>query len=203
MAWATDCLFCGRPESTKHLFVDCSYIRQVWDWIFAYNGFTFTCSTISDLWLLDSTISFKNRLLVELLRGAVIWTVWLKHNQVCFKGSTRASAKTLGTRIISSTSFWCESRGDDSYLNLSLILPSDVKELLDPFQAAEEVNQDLTTAVEILVSLAWRRWRGYGTWTNFLDLLREDFGPDNPLSPTSGDALSDEDDDVDWVLLDY
>lgn len=36
----------------------------------------------------------------------------------------------------------------------------------------------------------------------FLDIIKEDFGPTNPLSPMSeGDR--DDDGDVDWDLLDY
>ena len=68
-------------------FLLIALIKLIWDWKTAYNGFTFTCSTISDLWLLDSAIPLKDRLLVEMIRGAVIWTVWLERNKVCLKGS--------------------------------------------------------------------------------------------------------------------
>lgn len=27
---ATDCVFCGQPKTTKHFFVNCSYIRLIW-----------------------------------------------------------------------------------------------------------------------------------------------------------------------------
>ena len=69
----------------------------------------------------------KDRLLVELLRGSILWTIWLERNRICFNDTNPLPIKSIGTRIISFASFWCQSRLDDSFLKLSLMLPSDVK----------------------------------------------------------------------------
>ena len=67
----------------------------------------------------------KDALLVELVRGAVLWTVWLVRNKLCFQG-VRTTPRNVGLQILSLTNFWVNSRNDGSKLKLSLILPSDV-----------------------------------------------------------------------------
>lgn len=92
---------------------------------------------------------------------------------------------------ISLTTFWCQFLNDDSYLNLSLIIPSDVNELPDQLQVEEH-------SVEILASMTeMDKGRAQDL---FLDLLREDFELDSLLSSTFDDTLND---DADWDLLDY
>ena len=74
----TTCVFCDQPESTDHLFTQCSFIRLIWIWIANHNNFTYNCHTLDELWLIDASIPLKDRLLVELLRGVVLWTIWLE-----------------------------------------------------------------------------------------------------------------------------
>lgn len=69
-------------------------------------GFFFH-ESISDLWVIDATVPFKDRLLVELIRGVVLRIVQLERNQVCFKGSNSATTKALGSRVIALANFWC------------------------------------------------------------------------------------------------
>lgn len=58
---------------------------------------------------------------------------------------------------------------------------------------------DLTTAVEVLVSIS----EGEAPRDQFLEIVREDFGPGSLFSPTSGVTWGEDDDSVDWDLLDY
>lgn len=88
-----DGLFCGQHENTNHLFIQCFYIKKIWDWISTFNEFTFVCLSI-DVWiftfngfifpfysvLLDASIFFKDKLLVELIRVVVLQTMWLEHS---------------------------------------------------------------------------------------------------------------------------
>ena len=136
---------------------------MIWNWIATYNSFTFECNSLDDLWLLDASIPLKDRLLVELLRGAILWNVWLERNRVIFNDDTTLiSAKSLGFKIISLATFWCKSRSENSYLKLSLMLPYDVKDLPDQvLEEEEESSQAL--------------------------------GAGLPPDPMSGDATSDED----------
>ena len=112
---------------------------MIWNWIATYNSFTFDCNSLDDLWLLDASIPLKDRLLVELLRGAILWNVWLERNRVIFNANTTPiSAKSLEFKIISLATFWCKSRSENSYLKLSLMLPCDVKDLPDQILEEEE-----------------------------------------------------------------
>ena len=72
--WQGDlsCVFCDQIETIDHLFVNCSYIRAIWDWIAQYNNFSFEGVCLDDLWIIDAVIPLKDKLLVELLRGAVL-----------------------------------------------------------------------------------------------------------------------------------
>ena len=145
--WPGDltCAFCDQHESTEHLFIYCSYVRLIWNWIASHNSFTFNCNSLDDLWLLDASIPLKDRLLVELLRGAILWIVWLERNRVIFHdNSTPISAKSLGLKIISLATFWCKSRSENSYLKLSLMLPYDVKDLPDHILEEEEESTQVS-----------------------------------------------------------
>ena len=75
--WQGDitCHFCGGDETVDHLFVSCPYILQIWHWIANFNRFQFDCTSIEDLWLLDAYIPLKDRPLVELIRGAILWVI--------------------------------------------------------------------------------------------------------------------------------
>ena len=98
-----------------------------------------------------------------MLRGAILWNVWLERNRVIFNDNTTPiSAKSLGFKIISLATFWCKSSSDNSYLKLSLMLPCDVKDL--PDQILEE-EEESTQAL----------------------------GASNPPDHMSGDEMSDED----------
>lgn len=144
----TKCVFCQYLESADHLFIYCSYINMIWKWIGDFNGFIFNFQSIQDLWILDAYIPLKDSPLLEFIRGAILWCVWLEMNKVCFNGIRLASAKSIRTKILSMLLFWWQVRKDNSFLKLSLILPSDVKDLLDQLLAEEE------EIVALLLSLA-------------------------------------------------
>jgi zinc-binding in reverse transcriptase len=78
----TKCVFCDDEESTSHLFVTCPLVKQIWQWIAKYNKFLFEGNTLSDLWLMNRCIPFKNKFVTELLRGVVLWTIWLERNKL-------------------------------------------------------------------------------------------------------------------------
>lgn len=129
--WTGDqkCQFCDELETLYHLFVTCPFISGLWHWIANHNNFVFNCSTLADLWSLDAWIPLKDCLLIELIRAATIWTVWLTRNKVCFSNIGIPSLSTIGSQIISLTTFWCKSNLDNSFLKLTLVLPMDVENL--------------------------------------------------------------------------
>lgn len=124
-----NCLFCGALETADHLFAQCPFTTAIWSWIARHNNFTYNCNSINDLWLIDSCIPLKDVLLVELLRVATLWNIWLARNKLCFNDSAMPSLANIGSSIISLASYWCKIRNDDSYFKLTLILPMDVSNL--------------------------------------------------------------------------
>lgn len=58
----------------------------IWEWIANFNNFSFDFQTIEDLWSLDAVVHLKDMLLLELGRGAILWSVWLVRNKLCFEG---------------------------------------------------------------------------------------------------------------------
>ena len=71
----------------------------------------------------------KDQLLIELIRAATIWTIWLIRNKLCFTDAVILTLSSIGSSIIFLASYWCKSNLDDSYFKLSLILPMDVTQL--------------------------------------------------------------------------
>ena len=123
--------------------------------------------------MIDASIPLKDRLLIELLRGAVLWTIWLERNRLCFNVSSPSSIKVIGTKIIALTQFWCKSKEDDSFSKLNLIIPFTVKNLPDLLLMEEIRSPAMTPA---------------------LDLLGQGSGDGNPPYPMSG--VEDEDEDL-------
>lgn len=90
---------------------------------------------------IDAAIPLKDRCLVELNRGAILWQVWLERNNVIFNEVSPKSPKVLGINIISLASFLFKSNNDNSYLKLTLIMPSDVKDLPTMVSNGEEAEE--------------------------------------------------------------
>jgi hypothetical protein len=125
-----NCVFYNGSETVDHLFLTCPVAAAIWTWIANYNGFVFECSTIQELWDIDACIPMKESKLVELIRGAVLWTIWLERNRLIFKGGTVKTIQGLGVQIRSVASFWCKNQKIDSCSKFNLMLPCNVKDLL-------------------------------------------------------------------------
>jgi hypothetical protein len=129
------CQFCDDFESTEHLFITCPFVNQIWIWIALHNNFVFQCHSIADLWLLDAAIPLKDKPIIELIRGVVLWSIWIERNRLCFQNGCISTLKSFGAKIISLASFWCKSLNNNSYLKLSLLMPLNVDLL--PHQVGE------------------------------------------------------------------
>lgn len=70
-------------------------------------------------------IHLKDKLLVELIRGAFILTVWLNRNALHFN-QTADSVRKMGAQIIALPAFGCKAKSNNTFFKLSLMLPSDV-----------------------------------------------------------------------------
>jgi hypothetical protein len=133
-------VFCGEHEDIHHLFVNCSTVQVIWNWIAKFNAFTFTGALLEDLWYIDYCIPLKDRNLVGLIRSVVCWVVWLERNNITFNHAA-PSFKSLELKIINLTTFWCKARNTFQMLKLSLMLPQEVEDL--PMQVGADTEEDL------------------------------------------------------------
>jgi zinc-binding in reverse transcriptase len=143
---STQCVFCSEEEFSDYLFVTCPYINSIWQWIARHNFFNFQGSTLQDLWNLDCSILLKDTIIVETIRGVILWVVWLERNKVCFRSSSPRSIKSIGIQIISLTTFWSTHSGNGNIFKLSLVLPQTVDDLFvhvaDSSQLVLETSRD-------------------------------------------------------------
>lgn len=75
------CPFCGKSETLDHLFVQCSFAKTIRNWIPESNNFELEIDPIEELWYIYTSIPLKNKLLIELFRGAILWILWLTRNK--------------------------------------------------------------------------------------------------------------------------
>jgi hypothetical protein len=99
------CFFCDHDENANYLFVQCSTIKILWQWIAQFSNFTFYGCLLEDLWMMDSCILLKDKILIELVRSAVCWVIWLERNSIIFNHTSPASYRALGLKIINSITF--------------------------------------------------------------------------------------------------
>jgi hypothetical protein len=53
---------------------------------------------------------------VELVRGAVLWTVWLERNKLYFTDKDACSVSVLERKIISLATYWCSQKGKSRFV---------------------------------------------------------------------------------------
>jgi hypothetical protein len=78
---------------------------------------------------IDSSIPLKDDVIVETIRGAVLWVIWLERNKLCYTDGKCRNIKAIGLHIISLTFFWCTNMGKGNLLKLSLVLPQNTDDL--------------------------------------------------------------------------
>jgi hypothetical protein len=95
----------------------------------------FKDNKIEDLWILDCCIPLKDKFLVELIRSAICWVLWLTRNKCIFDKALISSVRSLGLQIIHLAKFWCTARNVSQLLNLTLML---LREVGLPLQVGTE-----------------------------------------------------------------
>ena len=148
----TDCLFCGQPETTAHLFVTCPVVSTIWSWIANFNNFDYSgFDSIEDLWIIDAMIPLKDKILIEMVRGAVLWVIWLNRNALCFH-QTPTSIKKIGMQISSLITFWCQTISVKLSSNLANIFPNDVTTLSSQLYTGFQQNGSPQGGMEVLTN---------------------------------------------------
>jgi hypothetical protein len=89
-------MLCSNSETADHLFVVCPFVKCIWNWIATYNHFHFEGVSLEDIWVIDAMIPYKNIQLIEMIRGAVLWTIWLEMSRLCFQNGSSKIIKSVG-----------------------------------------------------------------------------------------------------------
>lgn len=188
MEWR--CILCLMFSTREYRSFTCA-LFLIWLWIAEFSIFYFSFQTLDELWPFDAVIPLKDSLLLELIRRVVLRIIWLEINKVYFNGTKPTSVKTIGTKILFLTSFWCQSHRENYYFKLSLIWPSDIKDLPDLLLAKEDET------VSLLIILP-----------EMEEGIPEDVaatqvhvGAEGPSDAMSG-KYKDEDDSIDWSYVD-
>ena len=93
---------------------------------------------------MDYCIPLKDANLVEIIRGAVLWNIWLDRNRILFNAGHVYTVQVLGAKIMALANFWATNQKSNLTSQLNLILPSDLKDLIGSTMVSMEAIQDLT-----------------------------------------------------------
>lgn len=135
----------------SHWFVSWPFITKLWIWLAKHNGFYYNCTYIKDLWFLYAIIPLKDKPLLKLVRGSILWVVWLERNRTCFNNTTCRSIQSVAIKIISLATFWCKSRAGNLFLQTILILCFDLKDVVQVIGTVGK-EEDLATMSEDVAS---------------------------------------------------
>ena len=122
-------MYCSQEETIDHLFVNCVFIQSIWQWIARFNNFYFDFYNIVALWDIDYCIPLKEPKLTEIIRGAVLWSLWNDQNRIIFQQGQVHNVKVLGFKVMSVARFWALHQKQDLSSKLHLIFPFDLKDL--------------------------------------------------------------------------
>lgn len=64
---------------------------------------------MKELWEIDKCIPLKDSNLVELIRGVVLWYLWLERNIIIFRTCQGRNIKGIGAQILCTAHFWCKN----------------------------------------------------------------------------------------------
>jgi hypothetical protein len=78
---------------------------------------------------LDNYIPYKDTIICEMMRGAVLWVLWNERNKLIFEGGNIKSVRTLGGDIISLIKCWSQLKYKDKLDTIHFIIPLNVSSL--------------------------------------------------------------------------
>jgi hypothetical protein len=80
-------------------------VNHIWKRLADHNNFIFQGDTLEDIWFLYAFISFKHAQLVKMIRGEVLWIIWLERNNLYFNIVEPNFAKIINIMILSLVHF--------------------------------------------------------------------------------------------------
>ncbi|XP_039123372.1 uncharacterized protein LOC120259989 [Dioscorea cayenensis subsp. rotundata] len=104
------CVLChAGSESCDHLFIDCSYTKQVWEHFIRLLHFPSAPTSLKDLWGHWRTgLANKKRIFGDLVAKAIVWNICLARNDCIFNDNV-LHINSLILKIARMIMSWCSS----------------------------------------------------------------------------------------------
>ncbi|XP_039129007.1 uncharacterized protein LOC120265183 [Dioscorea cayenensis subsp. rotundata] len=144
------CVMChAGVESVDHLFLQCSFAREVWGSFCRMLSFPEPPNSIRDLWL-DWRGSMRPalRLSVDLVIKALVWNIWLARNDRIFNAkilSTHCTVLSINRMILS----WFDALADNAKTKVEDTMAA-VKRSLEFVGPRRQMDSEVDTAEEAL-----------------------------------------------------
>jgi hypothetical protein len=104
------CVLCGNEEENSvHLFIYCSFARQVWMRIMHWLGLVYSlphyCASLLNFFAAVSSAKKQKQGMI-LIWNSVIWMLWRQRNCIIFENGIRDVAKVVEDIKVTSWKWW-------------------------------------------------------------------------------------------------
>ena len=143
------CQFCHQPESINHLFVTCTFARQIWFFMGACQHINVHWVKISDIIHFAHQLPTAQRTAFLLVYSAICWTIWKHRNELCFNSGKVKSVRQMILLIISLVTYWTGQVNQQVKDSTALWLPVNLDAIPLAVWSPEEEMED-TPAIQVL-----------------------------------------------------
>ena len=125
--WQGDntCHFCDQLETKDHLFVTCSFTKQIWFFMGSCQQASIHWTKFSDIIHFAKQLPPPQKAAMLLVFSAVCWTIWKHRNELCFASGKRKTTRQIILLIISLVHYWAGQVKPQVQECMSLWLPVD------------------------------------------------------------------------------
>lgn len=104
------CEFCNQEESVNHMFITCSFARQVWFWMGQCHQHFFKWSSMEDIITFAVSLPKYDKTAFLMVLSALCWTIWKHRNELCFQNVQPKTGRNIIFLIISLLQYWLGSK---------------------------------------------------------------------------------------------
>lgn len=81
-------------------------ISPIWKWIFLFNSIYVDIHRVEDLITIRNNMIRNDRVGFDIICSAVIWSMWLDRNRICFKNGPALTLRRLEADISALVTYW-------------------------------------------------------------------------------------------------
>lgn len=157
----TSCLLCStETECTQHLFLQCTYSRQIWNWWLDLWGVKWalphTIRDLYDQWSFPKGGGFFKKVWAASF-FVICWTIWKERNLRIFE-SKAATLDTIQSLILARISWWIKGWGDPFPYSQDEILRNPSCLLWNCSPKKPKLANLETGGIWIPPPIGWQKW---------------------------------------------